>query len=312
MSNEPPPYQSVPGGFPGQPGFLQTAAALPVEPRKKRKGRLGRGAADPDAPAKAPTRKVATRQLKLAALFAVLAAGAGAYVVNSSGNTGKWVVVAASPIATNTVVSAPLLKAIQLPESAIAPGAVTAADAKTAVGDAVKQLATVRTQYPFAPNQQIVPAQFGVQINLGQPLGPDERLMSIRASVAASLAGSITAGDNVDIYAAAADVSGPVALNVPIVSVTVSEDRYNAVADQQASNKNAKPSDLLPGDPVPGTYVIRVKADMVAKIVAVDSGAKLYLVYRGDKATDPNSTPVTAKDAICATGGAGLAACAAN
>ena len=47
---------------------------------------------------------------------------------------------------TNTVVSAPLLKAVQLPESAIAPGAVTASDAKTAVGDAVKQLASLLTQ----------------------------------------------------------------------------------------------------------------------------------------------------------------------
>ena len=111
------------------------------------------------------------------------------------------------------------------------------------------------------------------------------------------------------MYATAGEVSGPLVYNVPVVSVTVSEDRYNAVADAQSGDKNVRAADVLPGDPVPGTYVVRISADQVGKIIAADSGGKIYLAYRTDDAENTPVTPTTAKDAICAAASAGVPAC---
>ena len=144
-------------------------------------------------------------------------------------------------------------------------------------------------------------------MSLADPLGPDERLVSISANVSKAVAGAIVPGDAVDIYASVdsttggGQVSGLVLSDVPVVSVTVSENQLVAVSEQQTgAAKDEKPSTLLPSTPVPGIYVVRVSAADAAKLVTTDFQSELALVYRPKDATalTPGG-PMTAAGVIC-------------
>lgn len=297
-----PPYQTMPGaGMPGAP--MPGMPGQPATPPES--GKRGKKKNE-----KAPTKRVVNRQFVIALIFAVVAALAIWFVTNGTAPASKFVVTAKGPIGTNTAVTANLLQAVPMPDNLVQPGSVSDADAATALKKAADALKNVRSQFPITANEQIIPEQFGIAVNLGTPLGADERLVSFRATVGATVAGSIKPGDRVDMYATAGDVAGPLVINVPVVSVTVSEERYNSVADQQSGgDKNARAADLLPGDPVPGTYVVRLKADQVGKVIAADATGKIYLAYRAANATDDAQSPTSAKDAICAGAGAGLTVC---
>ena len=118
-----PPYQSMPGsGVPGMPGT--PVPGVPGQPapaetptKKSRKKQAGEG--------KAPTKKVVNRQFVIATLFAGLAAAAIYGVTTGTAPETPYVAVASGPIATNTEVDANLLKAVQISEELIQPGAVT-------------------------------------------------------------------------------------------------------------------------------------------------------------------------------------------
>lgn len=308
MDYQQPPFQQaggMPPGMPGGPGMPGT----PLPPAEKEPRKRGRGKNKDAKPGKTPSKRLASRQFVFAAVFALAVGGGVAYTASSGGSTGTWVAVAGGPIATNSVIDDNLITAREVSTEQLQPGAVVGASQGEAVTKAAEALKGVRSQYPITANQQLIPDQFGLVVNLGTPLAQDERLVSFRATVAASVAGSVKPGDRVDVFASAGEVAGPIAMNVPVVSVTVSEDRYNSVADQQAGDKNARPQDLLPGDPVPGTYVVRVKADQVGKLVAADGGGKIYLAYRDPEASDVTVPPTTVKEAICEGGGAGSQAC---
>ena len=296
------PYQSLPGSTgPGMPAPGMGGPGLPAE----KSGKKGKRSAD-----KAPTKKLFTRQFMLAGLCALVAAGVIFSFLSASKNTGNYVVVASGPIAAGTHVTPGMLAAVKIPTGQQVAGAVTDADGSKAITEAATALKNVVSQFQIAQNQQIVPSQFGPIENLGTALAPNERLVSFQAGVSASVAGSIQSGDHVDIYATNSTIAGLLVANVPIVSVTVSQDQYNNVASTQAANKNARPQDLLPGDPVPGTYVARVDSSDVAKIVAADAGGKIYLVYRPTNASDSAATGATSvQQALCASGTADPAVC---
>ena len=281
------PYGAAPVGMPGAGGTAPTQAPSPKKGSRKEKP--------------AQTKRLVNRNFMIAVVFALLAVVV-VYAVQTGGKTvGKYVVVAKSAIPAGTPIDASLLKAVRMADSAVQTGAVTDTDPQKAIDEAVTAVKNERSQFPMTENQQLVPSQFGQPIaNLGQPLGPDERLVSFQATVAASVAGSIQAGDTVDMYAAAGNLAGPLVTDVPIVSVTVSEDQYNSVANAQTNNKKITPADALPAHPVPGTYVVRVPSEDVSKIIAADSTGKIYLVYRGAGAKTANNPPTSVLDALCA------------
>lgn len=284
-----PPFQTLPGGMPGGPGMP------PSGPGATPAGGDQKGKKD-----KPPTKKVVSRQFIIAVLFALVAGAIVVWAVSDKAPV-TYVAVTKGPVNTNTEVNASLLKAVPVEPELVQPGAVSGHDPEAVLKEAEAQLAGVRSQFPMTANQQVIPEQFGLKVTLGEGLAPDERLVSFRASVSAAVAASIQAGDRVDIYAAADELGGLLVADVPVVSYTVSEDKFDSVAAAQAgAEKDASPQELLPSDPVPGTYTVRVKADDVHKLVVADNAGKIYLAYRGEDAVDAEDAgPITLTEAIC-------------
>lgn len=248
------------------------------------------------------TKRVVNTQVRLALVFAVLVAIVGAYVLLGLGNPGTYVVVAKSPLAAGDVVDAgSQLKAVPLNKDLIIAGTFQGTSEKAALELAKSEINGKRVQYPLGANQQVVKDQFNVEISLADPLKAGERLVSIQATVANAVAGSIVPGDRVDVIGSTKEVSGLVLSDVPVVSVTVSENQYQAVAEQQTGeSKDAKPQSLLPSTPVPGIYVVRVAAEDAARLVAADAGADMTLVYRPKDGTGlTQAKPLTAAGVIC-------------
>lgn len=297
MEYSTPPQYGAPGApMPPGPGGQGPAAQPPSMGRRGKKTKSSDG--------KPVTKRVMDRQIKFAGVFAVLAALVVGLVLFGGSKPSTYVVVAKSAIAAGSTVDVDSqLQAVPVPPEFIQPDAIRAGTPKAALDLARSDVANLRAQYPIAPQQQVTKDLFNFEINLAQPLTSDERLVSVQASVANAVAGKIVPGDHVDIVATAGDVSGLVLTDVPVVSVTVSENQYQAVAEQQTGDaKNVKPDQLLPGTPVPGIYVLRVKATDAAKLVTVNAGGQLSMVYRPAEAgASPASGPMTAAGIICET-----------
>ena len=284
-SFNPPPFQ---GGQPMQP-------EPPQAPPKR--GRKGRGDAEQQV-----TKKVVDRNRRFAIIFALVLAVVIGLTVYGGSAPGQYVVRASSNLAAGTQIVdvETQFVAEAVPDEYIEDGAIVAKSAEAALELAADQLTGLRVQYPVLTGQQIHTEDFNVEITLSSPLTANERLLSVQASIGNALAGQIKAGDRVDVVATVGDVSGVILNNVEIVSVTVSENQYQSLASQQTGdNKDSRAEELLPGAPIPGTYVLRVGADDAADIATVAAGASLTFLYRGQEAGDLVTEPKTAIDVIC-------------
>jgi Flp pilus assembly protein CpaB len=288
------PYTSLGGQAPGfgMPG--QPMPPTPAEPAK-----AGKRAKSGDG--KPVTKSAMSRQFKIAALFSVIAALVIVTVFFGAAGKSVFVVRSAAPIAAGTAVDPTMLEAVALPTTAIEAGTVQGTSAADALSKARTALGAVTSQYPIPAHAQIHPDQFGAQVYLGKPLAATERLMSLNATVSAAVAGQLKAGDHVDIVGVTTNgVARMLNYNVPVVAVTVSENRYNTLADQQSgSAKNTSAKDLLPGDPVPGIYTVRVPADKVVTLAGWNEAGKLYLVYRPANAQDVQAPDFCLSGASC-------------
>jgi Flp pilus assembly protein CpaB len=255
------------------------------EKSKKGKGRKGRSSKRGDS---APKRSLAPFRFGIIAsilvfLFALIFMG---------GESGKYVVVTKYPLTPLSKITPENIEAISLPENALVKGAISAASADEAVEKALKEI-TGDSLYPIGAKTQITSEMFSVLTKDGGGyLNPGERIISISADIANAANGNLRPGDIVDIVSAVANGNGlvlvsTIAQSIPIVSVGVSEQQIKNVADSQiGENKLKTPAELLPTNPLPGIYVLKVKEDIVTRILAADAGqklgsAKVYLVYKG-------------------------------
>lgn len=298
---------STPPGYSQQ---LPPAAGQPV-PGTPQKGGKRRRKGGKDG--QAPTKRVVDRQKVIAALFALIVAGglAGQQYLSKAPNL--YVVRVSSDVPAMTQVTPGMLTSTAVTANLLEPGAISAPSAAQALAAAAKITAHGHTQYPLHAGQQLHSDEFSTDGQLlAAPLAPDERLLSISGNVASSVAGTIRPGDHVDVLAVASSgsgMSGVIASDVPVVSVTVSQDQYNNASSQQSgADRTKKASELLPADPIPGIYVLRVKASQMTALTVADATAKVYLAYRGQGATVTDNTPQTVQQAIC-TGAVGVAGC---
>lgn len=289
------PPQPAPGGGRGKSGKEQPT-----------KSRRERGSKSKDSGEGKPvTRRLISRQVAVAGVFALVAGLAVTHFL-TEGDETQMVVRTKSDVSAGTAITGSLLEAAPLPAEAVEPNAFTGATAEEALDKALDELEGVVTQYPLASKTQLRADQFGIEANLGEDLGPTERLLSIRASVSSAVAGGLSVGNRVDIVGATDGVTRVVAYNVPIVAITVSEDRYNSVADAQTTDREVKPQEVLPGDPVPGIYVVRVPAEIVPALVNWNESATLHLIYRGADSQDVLSDPNSLMDDIPVIPGSGV------
>jgi Flp pilus assembly protein CpaB len=298
----PPSFTTVPGMPPGMSSGLSGTTfpgqQLPEEAEGKSKGRKKTPKIGKDG--KPVTKKVVNRQFAVAGLFAILVAGVGVYLAEGAHPSNTFVIRAAAPIAAGTTVDPSMLQAAALPADAIEPGTIQASSAAAALAAAAKSLSGIVTEYPIAMDAQIHPDQFGIQANLGQPLAPTERLLSVSAAVSDSVSGALKPGDHVDILGVSGSGSMLLDSDVTIVAISPSEDQYQAIAGQQTgAGKNTVPQDLLPGDPVPGIYTLRLPDAKTTQLIDWATNAKLELIYRAANATDAGAP---APDCLAAAG----------
>lgn len=241
---------------------------------------------------KAPTTRTA-KQYRIGFLVALLAGGVAWYLTAGQAEPTTYVVTTNASVGALQQVTPNQLEAVAIDPEFVEDGAITADTAEEALAEASETL-TGPTLYPLANGQQLRVDYFSKNpAVLTENLEPNERLLSVTASVASSVAGGIRPGDAVDIIAVdETNRTGRlIASNVPVVAVNPAADQLEQVAaSQTGENKDANPSDLLPGTPIPGVYTIRVDADQVVGLSTADSSAKLYLAYRAPDAQDASNT----------------------
>lgn len=270
------------GPLPGSGVGQRPAQSSPSQKRRSTKESEG----------KKPTKRLISRQVIIATIFALIAGVVVVFMLTDE-PAHQYVVRTTTDVPAGTALSAGLLEATALPNDAIEPNAFTSDTGEAALEEALEELEGTVTQFPLPAKSQIRSDQFGFQATLGAGLAPNERLVSIRATVSTAVAGGLSVGDHVDIFGATDGRSRIVAYDVPIMSITVSEDGYNSVADQQAADPELRPEDALPADPVPGIYVVKVPAEILPTIINWNESASLYLAYRG---ADAISIPVEDSD----------------
>jgi Flp pilus assembly protein CpaB len=316
MDNQPPFPGQGPGGLPGMPGlpgsmpgspsplggdWMQQRPTAEPEEGKKKRGKRSKGKdAATDKP-EGPTRKVVSTQ-RLAALG--LAAVAGLlFLLTSGADPGDttFVVRAERGLSALELVDEASVAAITMPTEFVEQGAFTGPSAEQAIADFLAAHGGSRLQYPVAAGRQITPELF-VLAGLVE-LAEDERLVSVDASIARAVGGKLRVGDRIDVIGVGEGVSSILVSDVEVIGVTLSEENYGNVVNDQTSEdgRDRTVDELLPGDPVPGTYTLRVKTLDAARLAAVDrnSSAELVLVYRAPGAETLVTGPTSLMDVLC-------------
>lgn len=282
-----------PGGY--APPHLEQPA-----PPKTRRGRRKAKATTPED-GEQVTKKVVDSNKRMALVAAVVLALAVGFIALGSQSPGNFVVRVTEPIAAGDTINPDLhLEAVAVTDDMIEVGAYVGQTEAAALELAREDIAGARAQYPIPARSQLNKNDFNVEVALATPLKGNERLVSITASVASAVAGKIKTGDRVDIVASSNDVAGVILTDIEVVAVTASESQFQAVSNQQTGeDRNANPEDLLPGQPVPGIYTLRVAAVDVGKVVAINDAAKVTLVYRPAGGGDTPTAATSVLDVIC-------------
>jgi len=183
---------------------------------------------------------------------------------------------------------------VPLPQEAIEEGAVSGSSEEE-VAIKISGLVNARTRLALPKGHQIHPEDFSIEVDLVNPLQPYERILAVEASVVSAIGGQLRAGDRVDVIAVidyqGKTYSNIVASDIEIITALPSEQQFDSAAQAQASGNRDKGSkDLLPADPVPGIYNVRVDANQAVILAAAQSRGDLVLILRGASAVN---TPVS-------------------
>lgn len=285
MSNDFPPAHTGVYSLPQQP-----AAA----------GRKGKGGGRPPRE-KAPkaSRRTLNAQRRIFLAFALIAAVLGVLLTTQT-TPMTYVARFASDVPAMTEPSVAQIEAVAIDPNAVEPGAISGPDGNEVLDRALALVDGKRTTSPLFKGQQVREEYFRDGIALSAPLGADERLISISARAASAVAGTIRVGDRVDIYVAGNNgLTGLLRADVEVAGVTVQADQLDNVAANQLNNPDTQISELVPAEPIPGTYVLRVMSADVAPLIAADSAARIYLVLRGEGASITVATPTDVIATIC-------------
>lgn len=302
FSSFPPPGQRG-GGF----------QSLPEEQEQpRRSGRLaGMFRRAPKAkPSKKPsghTRRILTLNRTLAIVLALIAAALVWGSLGAPEPETTYVLRTAAPIPALSIVSADNLEAVALPDAAIEDGAITGATADEAFAAAETLLSTSRLRTALPAGRQLHTDDFTADATVAGSLAPGERLVSIRAGVHDAVGGQIRTGDHIDVIGVIDVENNPVANviahDLEVVSILPDESQFQSAAQQQVvgGDIDKTPSELLPGDPIPGIYVVKADVTQAVILGMANDKATLYLVLRGGDAIDQEPGSVSLNDVIVGT-----------
>lgn len=284
----PPPYSSPSTGTPL--GAAPLGASAPQTLPSKGKN-----------PA-APTRKVVGLSRGLAFLFALLALGAVAYLTQADSAPGLYVARSSQSLAEMTEFSESMLRISPVSPDLLERDAISA-ETEEGVREAVAGLYGQVTRFPLSEGQQLRADLFTGATRELAPLGAGERLVSVPASIANAVAGTLRPGDRVDVVVVdpREGVAGVLARDVEVVAVRLSADQLAGLSSEQTGpeGRELSPEDLQPAQPIPGMYTLRVDAALASQVAVASSEGELHLLYRNSSAVDVPSPAVSLLELIC-------------
>lgn len=255
------------------------------------------------------TRRVVSTQRRLFLIFAVVA-GLLAVLLTTQSSKTTYVARSTQAISSLQSFSDGFVETVAIDPGNVEPTAWTGPDAKKLLAEVLAAVNGKRTALPIGSHQQLRPELFSSALEPSVPLGADERLVSVSARASAAIVGTLKEGDHVDVYGASTSgLAGLLASNIEVVAVSVTADQLDSASQEQINQKDKHLSDLVPGAPIPGTYVLRVKSSDVARFFAADSAGKIYLALRGATADITPEVTVDIQAALCAGVNAGTPAC---
>lgn len=256
------------------------------------------------------TSKVPTKQrtIVFVAAAVLLSIVAGLLVIVGTAPEPKdtFVLRAKRTIPAVSVLKAGLFEAVAVTEEHIPEGAITGSDADDVLKAA--KLDGKVTQYPIAKGRYLLESDLTTEsFKYEGRLDPTERLVSVPASYAYSVAGGIRPGDRVDVYGLG-DVNGNgvaqlMVADAEVAAVSLGEDQISSIVSRQVSDaqegEDTSPSEVLPAEPIPGVYTLRVNAAVAARLAIVAEEGRLFLTYRGAEGADAISPGADIITALC-------------
>lgn len=272
---------------------------------------------------KAPTKRTARTYVLIAIAMAVITF---ALLLSVTGSTADTLLVARTvgPVNALAVLSETDIEVVELPVDAIQPDAFSGTSKDQIIED-LRLDEQPRTQYPLGEQEQLRKESLTYDTQLSVDLEPNERLVSVSSSIAASVAGSLRPGDRVDVFTILAvsggslgngaettlsgDGAALIYANAEIVSISLPEDQFSNAISRQTSEEgdDLTRDELLPGNPIPGIYVLKVRVDAIPRIALAQSRGETFLAYRpavdleeGEVApVDDVIEPTFSADVIC-------------
>jgi Flp pilus assembly protein CpaB len=282
-----PPGGQIPGGMsmPGMPGTPAPAQAASAA--TKRKG---------------PTRRVIGVRQTLAILLAVAAIAVFALAGLGQESPDAHVLRATSPISELTEVTADMIEIVPIGSQYVEEGALGSTD-REALESQVDLLVGQVTRYPIERGQQLRAAMFTGPSGELRTLAADERLVSVPASLANAVAGSLRPGDRVDLLVVdrREGIAGLVATDIEIVAIRLDADQLYNLSGEQAgeAGRELRPDQLQPVEPIPGMYTLRVKSSLMPLLAVSSAQGELHLFYRGAGAEDLPLSSVSLIEHLC-------------
>ena len=311
MSNNQPgmhePYGTFGASY-GTPPGVGESPMRSLRGEDKKESKRGKKRKEKAAPQSNSTKRLLNKQRVFALGFAALA-GLLALSLTSTTEETTFVVRTTAVVPALSNLTAAQVEAVALPTVAIEEGAITATTAEGAIEKISTLLETGRLRTSLRKGHQLHLDDFTADVELAAPLGPDERIFALEAGVVAAVGGQLRSGDRVDVVAViefeGKVLSNVIATDIEILSALPGEQQFNAVAQEQVNgSRDSAGADLLPSDPVPGIYNVRVSVSQAVTLSAAASRGELVLVLRGKDAQNTPTAPVRLDEVVANSSGA--------
>ena len=245
------------------------------------------------------TKRAVSIQKRIFIVFAVLVALLLVLALTASKPT-TYVLRAKSNVPALTALTKDQIELVAIDSSSIEEGSLSNTDKAKLVEIFTSTVLNKKNKFELFKNQQLHDSF------LASSLADDEQLISISAKSGDSVVGKIIAGDRVDIWAglSSGGAINLVATNIEVYAVSLTQEQLDSVSNALVSNPSGKVNTLLPGTPLPGSYVLKVKTIDLPKYLAISNGTsgggRVFLTLRSPDALDtPSINPIDAHAVLC-------------
>lgn len=285
---------------PGATGGFPPAPRGPLRQDQPTKGKGGKTKGKREKAPKTSTRRLLNKQKVFALLFAAVAI-ALAVVLSGTETPQTFVARTTSEIYALSQIGASQYEIVALPDNAIEDGALSGSTQQE-VQDKISVLLTGRVRMALPKGHQLHQKDFSADASLADPLKENERILALEASVVSAVGGQLRSGDRVDVIAVIdlqnKTYANIIASDIEIISALPSEQQFNSAAQEQSRSRTMTGNELLPTEPVPGIYNVRVTVEQAIVLAAAQTKGDLVFVLRGSNATSTGSSSIDLEGAV--------------